>query len=132
MRPLHFQNLTIHCQFLHIGSGIYNERWNTGGTHQHPDLQVEYALSGKIRFFMSDRKFDLHAGQGLFIPPGMPHAWNPVEPSSMLGVLLEIVGEDRETFIDRIRTVEEKGRGHLVSKKAQSLIQKIDWQNNFF
>lgn len=125
MRPMHFQDLTIHFQFMHIGPGIYHSRWITGGIHQHPDLQFEYALSGLYRFKIGDQAFKLHEGQSLFIPPRTPHSWEIIEKGSMLGVLLAIDGANRKTFIDRMKRATENGKALLSSPKAAPLIRQI-------
>ncbi|MEN8255379.1 MAG: AraC family ligand binding domain-containing protein, partial [Verrucomicrobiota bacterium] len=124
MRPLHLKDLVIRCQFLHIGTGFYNERWNPG-MHRHPDFQLEYALSGRFRFCIADIGFDLNAGQGLLIPPDISHSWKTIEKGSMLGMNLEIAGPNREIFVDRMRKAQEKGRGHLDSKKMKTSIREL-------
>ncbi|MEN8255268.1 MAG: AraC family transcriptional regulator [Verrucomicrobiota bacterium] len=124
MRPLHFLNLTIHRQFLHIGPGIFHTRWITGGIHQHPDLQLEYPLSGRFRFHIDNQAFDLHGGKGLFIPSNAPHRWEVMEKGSMLGVFLEIDGADRKAFLDRMKKAAGNGKGVLISDKAEALAKE--------
>ncbi len=44
--------------------------------HRHPDLEHEqYVLSGRMRLLLGEEVFEVEAGQAVYIPPGVPHAY---------------------------------------------------------
>lgn len=44
------------------------------GRHHHPGEEVVYVLSGTLEYVLQGRTVTLHAGEVLFIPPGVVHA----------------------------------------------------------
>jgi AraC-like DNA-binding protein len=77
------------------------------------------------RFVVSDRDFNLHSGHGLFIPPDVRHTWKAVAQGALLGVLLEVKGEEREVFLARAEDAMTRGKGLLLSRDAGSLIRDV-------
>ncbi len=45
--------------------------------HSHPNEQLAYIISGRIRFFIDDRQVDLGPGGVVAIPPNVRH-WGEV------------------------------------------------------
>lgn len=50
--------------------------------HCHPEAEIFYLEHGLVDFQVENRTFSLHAGEGIFIPPGLIHtAANRTEPA---------------------------------------------------
>ncbi|GGK76319.1 cupin domain-containing protein [Rufibacter glacialis] len=68
--------------------------------HVHP-LQDEIfqVLQGEYRFLVGQEKFRLTAGESIFLPRQVPHAWTQVSPTGKMTVMLQPAGKLEEFFV---------------------------------
>ena len=60
-----------------------NEMGYLGGPplHIHPDQdETHYLLQGQLRYQIGEQTMELKAGDYIYIPRGMPHAWINLQP----------------------------------------------------
>lgn len=68
--------------------------------HVHPDQdEVFYILKGSYRFKVGDDLFDLQAGDSIFLPRKVPHAWIVLSENSSSLVLVQPAGKLEEFFV---------------------------------
>ncbi len=101
LRPLKTADIAFQCVFLHVGPGIYDKTIDPG-IHQHPELQLEFILDGDFTFDLQNTRITLAPGDGLLIPPHMPHTWHCTETGSILGAIIEISGREAGQFIQKL------------------------------
>jgi quercetin dioxygenase-like cupin family protein len=53
-------------------------------THQHPEEQVMYVLSGKLRVTCGDETYDVNPGEATFNPSNVPHSVEAIEDVTAL------------------------------------------------
>jgi len=70
---------------------------------QHREIQIEYVLTGRFRFRMEGRDYDLRERQGLVIPAGTLHEWQCLRSGHLLGANLQVEGEKRWQFVQALR-----------------------------
>lgn len=63
--------------------------------HHHPNEQVSYVRSGRLRFDFDGESIEVAAGQMLEIAPGRPHAVEALEDT----VVLDLFAPPREDWI---------------------------------
>jgi AraC-like DNA-binding protein len=97
-RPVLAGTLSCRLAHIHIGRGLLPCGFHTG-LHVHGDAQLEHVLFGKVRLVMSDdTSYTLKAGDLAFLPPGLAHGLDVLEPAGVLGALVEVEGEGAEAF----------------------------------
>lgn len=81
--------------------------------HFHPAQdEMFYVLEGSYRFRVGDELFDLEAGDSVFLPRKIPHAWMLLSEKGTTHVLVQPAGELENFFvklkaIDHVPTPEE-------------------------
>lgn len=53
-------------------------------SHSHPEEQVMYVLSGRLRVECGDETYEIGPGEATFNPSGMPHAVMALEDTTAL------------------------------------------------
>lgn len=71
-------NVTVARFFLHKGAVVPE--------HKHPNEQVAFVISGKMRFIMDGKSITLSPGETLCIPPNVPHSAEALEDTIDLDV----------------------------------------------
>ena len=61
--------------------------------------EVFYVLEGSYRFKVGDDLFDLTAGDSIFLPRQVPHAWTQVSKSGKMTVTLQPAGKLENFFV---------------------------------
>jgi quercetin dioxygenase-like cupin family protein len=84
--------------------------------HFHPAQdEMFYVLAGSYRFKVGDEMFDLQAGDSVYLPRNIPHAWMLLSEKGTTHVLVQPAGELENFFvkmkaIDHVPTPEEVAR----------------------
>jgi quercetin dioxygenase-like cupin family protein len=71
-----------------------------GYVHSHPHRQVTYVVRGRFRFSYAGTDTDVVAGDGWFVPPGVPHGAAAIEA----GELIDVFTPARTDFLGGPRT----------------------------
>lgn len=66
-----------------------------GAVHRHPHTQCSYVLSGKFLYTVEGKEIELHRGDSIVVPSGLPHGTLCLEE----GVLLDIFTPMRKDFL---------------------------------
>jgi quercetin dioxygenase-like cupin family protein len=68
--------------------------------HVHPlQDEVFYVLEGDYRFMVGEEKFSLTAGDSIFMPRNVPHAWTQVSEKGKMNVIFQPAGKMENFFI---------------------------------
>jgi quercetin dioxygenase-like cupin family protein len=68
--------------------------------HVHPNQdEIFYVLEGAYRFKIGDEVHSLSAGDSIFLPRAVPHAWTQVSPKGKMIVTLQPAGKLENFFI---------------------------------
>lgn len=68
--------------------------------HVHPyQDEVFYVLEGSYRFRAGDSIYDLNAGDSIFLPRKLPHAWSQLSESGKMTVMLQPAGKLEDFFV---------------------------------
>jgi quercetin dioxygenase-like cupin family protein len=62
--------------------------------HTHPHEQVGYVISGRMRFTIEGKNYDLKPGDSYSIPSNVPHGAKSLEPT----VAIDIFNPPREEY----------------------------------
>jgi quercetin dioxygenase-like cupin family protein len=65
--------------------------------HSHANEQLSYLLEGALKFNIDGREVVIHAGEGLCIPPNMPHQATALEDT----VALDVFNPPRQDWLDK-------------------------------
>jgi quercetin dioxygenase-like cupin family protein len=57
-----------------------------GYIHSHPHRQVTYVERGRFRFTLNGSETEVAAGDGWFVPPGVPHGAVALEAGALVDV----------------------------------------------
>jgi len=72
------------------------ELGTVGALHQHKHTQTTYCAKGKFEFTVGDEKQIINYGDGVYVPPNIPHGVVCLEE----GVLIDVFSPVREDFLD--------------------------------
>lgn len=68
--------------------------------HIHPNQdEIFYVIEGSYYFQAGDEKFKLEAGESIFLPRNIPHAWSQVSSKGKMTVIFQPAGKMEEFFI---------------------------------
>jgi len=68
--------------------------------HIHPNQdEIFYVIEGSYYFQAGDEKFKLEAGESIFLPCNIPHAWSQVSSKGKMTVIFQPAGKMEEFFI---------------------------------
>ena len=68
--------------------------------HVHPDQdEMFYVLEGNYRFKVGNDLFDLHAGDSIFLPRKVPHAWIMLSENGRSHILVQPAGKLEDFFL---------------------------------
>ncbi|WP_439562891.1 cupin domain-containing protein [Roseinatronobacter sp.] len=71
------------------------EQGAKGALHNHPHVQSTYVKSGRFRFFLNDKTFEIGPGDSFVIPSGAQHGCECLEA----GQLLDSFAPRRDDFL---------------------------------
>ncbi|MFN3646959.1 MAG: cupin domain-containing protein [Gemmobacter sp.] len=66
-----------------------------GALHHHPHVQSTYVVSGRFRFTVADRSFEVGPGDAFVVPSGAVHGCVCLEP----GLLIDGFTPRRDDFL---------------------------------
>jgi quercetin dioxygenase-like cupin family protein len=66
------------------------EKGRGADVHQHPEEQVMYVLSGRLRVTCGDETYEVGPGQATFNPSNVPHGVTALEDVVALSVKSEV------------------------------------------
>lgn len=72
------------------------------GTPLHVHLtqdEVFYVLKGRYRFKVGDDSYDLQAGDSIFLPRQVPHAWTQISKRGRMTVTVQPAGKLEQFFV---------------------------------
>ena len=75
-RVIHTENMTI--------ARLQLKKGGTVAEHHHGNEQVALVLSGFLRFIIGGVPQELRAGQGVVIPPNVPHSVEVLEDTDVI------------------------------------------------
>lgn len=68
--------------------------------HVHPAQdEVFYVLEGAYEFLVGSERFSLAAGESIFLPRSVPHAWTQASPKGKMLVTLQPAGKLEDFFV---------------------------------
>lgn len=68
--------------------------------HIHPAQdEVFYVLEGAYRFQVGSEQYDIAAGDTIFLPRNIPHAWVQLSQQGKMNVMLQPAGKLEEFFV---------------------------------
>lgn len=94
--------------------------------HVHP-LQDEifYVLEGNYRFKVGEEKFKLTAGESIFLPRKIPHAWTQESASGKMIVILQPAGKLENFFVTMANIDHEPSREEVNRIFAENEMQVV-------
>lgn len=73
--------------------------WGTP-LHIHPAQdEIFYVMEGEYYFQVGEEKFNLAAGESIFLPRQVPHAWTQKSPTGKMMVVLQPAGKLENFFV---------------------------------
>lgn len=68
--------------------------------HVHPGQdEVFYVIEGAYQFMVGSERFSLKAGDSIFLPRAVPHAWTQASPTGKMLVTLQPAGKLENFFV---------------------------------
>lgn len=68
--------------------------------HVHPNQdEIFYVMDGAYRFRAGDEMFDMKAGDSVFLPRNLPHAWSQLSEKGKMLVILQPAGKLENFFV---------------------------------
>lgn len=80
---------------LMVVSFCFNKKGAVGALHDHPHVQSTYVKSGRFRFTIDDKEFEVAPGDSFVIPSGARHGCVCLEP----GELIDCFTPRRDDFL---------------------------------
>ena len=65
----------------------------------HLQDEVFYVIEGAYYFQVGDEKFNLTAGESIFLPRKVPHAWTQVSEKGKMNVIFQPAGKMEDFFV---------------------------------
>jgi quercetin dioxygenase-like cupin family protein len=94
--------------------------------HIHP-LQDEmfYVLEGEYYFLVGDEKFRLSAGESIFMPKNIPHAWTQVSEKGKMTVIFQPAGKMENFFVTVAALDHEPGKEEMAKIFADNEMKLV-------
>ena len=90
----------------------------------HEDDEAWHVLDGVLRFRFGDRDVDAEAGTTVFVPAGVPHAYEAVGPGRYLIILtprlLQLIDALHGSPIDRHPEIMRQYRSEVLEPESRS------------
>jgi quercetin dioxygenase-like cupin family protein len=84
--------------------------------HVHPSQdEIFYVLKGSYRFKVGEELFNLTAGDSIFLPRQVPHAWTQVSKSGKMIIIVQPAGK-LENFFVTIAALKDEPTAEEVTK----------------
>jgi quercetin dioxygenase-like cupin family protein len=94
--------------------------------HVHPfQDEIFYVLEGEYYFQVGDDKHRLMAGESIFLPRKVPHAWTQVSAKSKTLVLLQPAGKLEDFFVTVAALKEEPTKEQMAKIFADHNMQVV-------
>lgn len=82
--------------------------------HIHPEQdEIFYVLEGAYKFRAGDDVYDLAAGDSIFLPRKLAHAWTQVSPKGRMTVILQPAGKLENFFVTMAALDHEPGKDEI-------------------
>jgi quercetin dioxygenase-like cupin family protein len=83
--------------------------------HVHPNQdEVFYVIAGNYKFKVGDDTLDLTAGDSIFLPRKVPHAWSQLSDSGKMLVTLQPAGKLENFFVTMAALDHQPGQEELA------------------
>lgn len=83
--------------------------------HVHPGQdEVFYVIEGAYEFLVDKERFSLMAGETIFLPRAVPHAWIQVSPRGKMLVTLQPAGKLEEFFVQMAALTHEPSQQEIA------------------
>ncbi|MEP7144758.1 MAG: cupin domain-containing protein [Ferruginibacter sp.] len=94
--------------------------------HIHP-LQDEifYLLEGEYYFQVGEEKYRLHAGDSIFLPRKVPHAWTQVSEKGKMAVILQPAGKLENFFLTVAALDHEPAKDEMAKIFSDNQMQVV-------
>jgi quercetin dioxygenase-like cupin family protein len=79
-------------------TGLSPKRGTPLHVHHHQD-EIFNVIEGAYQFIVGKEKFELAAGDTIFLPRKVPHAWTQVSQRAKMNVIVQPAGKLEEFFI---------------------------------
>lgn len=94
--------------------------------HVHPAQdEVFYVVEGAYLFQVGDEKYTLKAGDSIFLPRQVPHAWTQMTPTGKMIVVLQPAGKLEDFFVSLARMDHDPSKEELAKLFADNGMQVV-------
>ena len=76
--------------------------------------EVFYVMEGAYYFQVGEEKYHLGAGDSIFLPKNIPHAWTQVSEKGKMTVLFQPAGKMEQFFVTFFALEREPGKQELI------------------
>jgi quercetin dioxygenase-like cupin family protein len=84
-----------------------------------------YVLEGLYKFQLGDKKYDLSAGESIFLPRKVPHAWTQVSDKGKMMVILQPAGKLEQFFVTMAGLEHEPSQQEIAKIFADHEMQVV-------
>ena len=84
--------------------------------HWHDEVQFCLVTNGRVDFYVSEKKYTLDKGQGIFINSGYLHMAKPLEKESNSYICIDFNPKFISSF-----------QGSIIKQKTLVLFAQVDW-----
>ncbi len=94
--------------------------------HVHPNQdEVFYVIAGNYKFKVGDDTFDLTAGDSIFLPRKVPHAWSQLSDSGKMLVTLQPAGKLENFFVTMAALDHQPGQEEVAKIFSDNDMQVV-------
>jgi len=91
----------------------------------HAQDEIFYVIEGKYKFQVGDDKYDLAAGESIFLPRQVAHAWTQVSEKGKMTVIMQPAGKLENFFITMAALDHEPGKDEIAKIFADNDMQVV-------
>lgn len=91
----------------------------------HSQDEMFYVLEGAYYFQVGDEKFNLVAGDSIFLPRKVPHAWTQVSEKGKMNVIFQPAGKMEDFFVTMSRLDHEPSPAEIAKIFADNDMQIV-------
>ena len=94
--------------------------------HIHPSQdEIFHVLEGEYHFMVGQDKHQLKAGDSIFLPRKVAHAWTQVSPKGRMTVIVQPAGKLEEFFVTMAALTSEPSKEEMVKLFADHDMQVV-------
>jgi quercetin dioxygenase-like cupin family protein len=94
--------------------------------HVHPSQdEIFYVLEGNYRFKVGEDKYALSAGDSIFLPRAVPHAWTQASEKGKMLVILQPAGKLEDFFVTVASLDHQPTQKEMASLFARNDMQVV-------